>query len=150
VLCNGEEVYQGEERSEDDEDEDEDELESSCSSEEDLVAELDKISEDMMSEWYPADVKPVRKGTYECELIIATWPWPAVNRFEWTGRVWKDSEGKTVKGIKQWRGLAEDPDKLVVFECECVQCDWSGPIDDTHDEDGEMRCPMCGEPVELK
>jgi hypothetical protein len=38
----------------------------------------------------------------------------------------------------------------VIFECECVQCDWRGPIDDTHDEDGEMRCPECGEPVEIK
>jgi NAD-dependent SIR2 family protein deacetylase len=78
------------------------------------------------------------------------WPFPATFRATWTGRTWKDSSGDKVENIIEWRGLAEDPDKLVFFDCECVQCDWRGPIDDTHDNDGEMRCPECGEPVELK
>ena len=39
--------------------------------------------------------------------------------------------------------------KLEVIECECVQCDWRGAIDDTHDNEGEMVCPECGEPVEI-
>jgi len=164
VLCNGEEVYQGEERSEDDDEEDdaEDEAhetgtddpvdfpESACTSETwDPAEELDKISEAMMTEWYPVDVKPVRKGTYECELLVATWPWPAVNRYEWTGRSWKDSEGNKVKGIKQWRGLNVDPD-AITFDCECVQCDWQGTVDECNDWDGQMCCPECGEPVEFK
>jgi hypothetical protein len=130
VLCNGEEVYQGQERSEDDDEDEEDEewdpatdgvaaLEQavgelqeqfgSTDDEWDPAAELDKIIEEhLLTEWFPVDVKPVHKGTYECELLIATWPWPAINRYEWSGRAWKDSEGKTVKGIKQWRGLKEE------------------------------------------
>jgi len=129
VLCNGEEVYQGEERSEDDDEEEDEEWDpatdgvaaledavgelqaefGSVDEEWDPAAELDKIIEEhLLTEWFPVDVKPVRKGTYECELIVATWPWPAVNRYEWSGRAWKDSEGKTVKGIKQWRGLKEE------------------------------------------
>jgi hypothetical protein len=172
ILCNGDEVYQGEERSDDDdEDEDDeawdpatdgvvalenavDELQAQFGSVDDEwnpAAELDQITEDMMTEWYPVDTKPVRKGEYEVRNThTPAWPFPATFRAEWTGRTWKDSEGNKVPNIVDWRGLAEDPDKLVTFECECVQCDWRGVIDDTHDEDGEMRCPECGEPVELK
>ena len=127
--------------------------ESACISEEwDPAQELDKIIEEhLLTEWYSVDVKPVRKGEYEVRTTkTPVWPFPATFKAEWTGRTWKDSEGTKVEGIIEWRGLAEDPDKLVVFECECVQCDWRGAIDDTHDEDGEMRCPECGEPVELK
>jgi hypothetical protein len=155
VLCNGDEPYQGVERdsNEDDNDEESDEPESACNSEEwDPAQELDKIIEEhLLTEWYPVDNKPVRKGEYEVRTTkTPVWPFPATFRAQWTGRTWKDSEGGKVDGIIEWRGLAEDPDKLVIFECECVQCDWRGAIDDTHDEDGEMRCPECGEPVELK
>ena len=155
VLNNGEEVYNS--VSLDDREEEGLEWdavpESACISEEwDPAQELDKIIEEhMLTDWYPVDVKPVRKGEYEVRTTkTPVWPFPATFRAQWTGRTWKDSDGNKVEGIIEWRGLAEDPDMLVVFECECVQCDWHGPIDDTHDEDGEMRCPMCGEPVELK
>ena len=117
----------------------------------DPVAELDKISEDMMTDWYDADVKPTRKGEYEVKNThTPVWPFPATFRATWTGRTWKDSDGNKVENVIAWRGLNLDPEKLVTFECECVQCDWRGPIDDTHDNDGEMCCPECGEPVELK
>jgi len=146
VLCNGEEVYQGEERSEDDDEDDE--PESDCISEDEIIASVPELP---ITDWYPVDVNPVRKGEYDVDLgKLVAWPFERIVRAEWSGRKWKDSEGKTIKSIEAWRGLAEDPDKLVVFECECVQCDWRGPIDDTHDNDGEMCCPMCGEPVELK
>jgi hypothetical protein len=154
VLCNGDEAYQGEERDEnDDEEEDDNEPESTCTSEEwDSVAELDKIIEEhMLTDWYPVDVKPVRKGEYEVRTTkTPVWPFPATFNATWTGRGWKDSEGEKVAGIIEWRGLVEDPNKLVISECECVQCAWHGAIDDTNDLDGEMRCPECGEPVELK
>jgi hypothetical protein len=158
ILCNGDEVYQSEERDEDDNDNEDKEEElptiqelEEDSEEWDPVAELDKITEDMMTEWYPVDVKPVRKGEYEVNLgKLVAWPFPRIVRAEWTGRTWKDSEGNTIKEIETWRGLAEDPAKLVTVDCECVQCDWCGPIDDTNEEDGEMCCPECGEPVELK
>ena len=35
-------------------------------------------------------------------------------------------------------------------DAECVQCDWKGTVDETFDSDGEMVCPQCGEPVELR
>jgi hypothetical protein len=147
ILCNGEEVYESQRRDEMEEDED-DESESSCDSEWPAVEEVPDLP---ITDWYPVDIKPVHKGEYEVDLgKLVAWPFARIVRADWTGRTWKDSEGNTIKGIEAWRGLAEDPAKLVIFECECVQCDWRGPIDDTHDEDGEMRCPMCGEPVELK
>jgi hypothetical protein len=149
ILCNGDEVYESQRRDEMDEDEDEDyEPESAFASEWPVVDEMPNLP---VTDWYPVDVKPVHKGEYEVDLgNLVAWPFARIVRAEWSGRSWKDSEGKSIKGIEAWRGLAEDPSKLVVFECECVQCDWRGPIDDTHDEDGEMRCPECGEPVELK
>jgi hypothetical protein len=114
ILCNGEEVYQGEERDEDSDNED-DELPTIQELEEDLeewdpAAELDKITEGMMTEWYPVDIKPLRKGEYEVELgKLVAWPFPRIVRAEWTGRKWKDSEGESVKDVEAWRGLAIDP-----------------------------------------
>jgi hypothetical protein len=171
VLCNGDEVYQGEERSEDDEDEDEEawdpatdgvaaledavgELQAqfgNVDDEWDPAAELDKIVEEhMVTEWYPVDTNPVRKGQYEVRTTkTPVWPFPATFKAEWTGRTWKDSEGKKVSDIIDWRGLKYDPTE-VKFDCECVQCDWKGTVDETNDWDGQMCCPECGEPVEIK
>jgi hypothetical protein len=146
VLCNGEEVYQGEERDEDGNDDNE--PESDCISEEEIIASVPELP---VTDWYKVDVKPVRKGQYEVDLgKDIAWPFMRVVRAEWSGRTWKNEEGKSIKGIVAWRGVAVDPNKLVIFECECVQCAWHGAIDDTNDLDGEMRCPECGEPVELK
>jgi hypothetical protein len=125
--------------------------ESACTSEEwDPVEELDKILYPV-TDWYPIDIKPVRKGEYDVDLGKGVaWPFARIVRAEWTGRTWKDEEGNTVKGIESWRGLAEDPDQLVTFDCECVQCDWKGSVDECNDWDGALACPECGEPVELK
>jgi hypothetical protein len=113
ILCNGDEVYQGEERDEDYNDNDgEEELPTIQELEEDSeqwdpVAELDKITESMMTEWYPVDVNPMRKGEYEVDLgKLVAWPFPRIVRAEWSGRKWKDEDGKSVKGIVAWRGLA--------------------------------------------
>ena len=148
VLCNGEEVYQGKERNEGGADEEDEEPESACTSEEEIIAAMPDLP---ITDWYTVDVNPVRKGQYDVDLgKDIAWPFMRVIRAEWSGRTWKNEEGKSIKGIVAWRGLAVDPDLPLTFDCECVQCDWSGPIDDTHDNDGEMCCPMCGEPVELK
>jgi hypothetical protein len=147
ILCNGDEVYKSVSR-EDQEDNDDDEPESACTSEEEIIVSMPEVPK---TDWYPVDVKPVRKGEYEVDLgKDIAWPFMRVVRAEWSGRTWKNEEGKSIKGIVAWRGLAVDPDQLLTFDCECVQCDWAGPIDDTHDNDGEMCCPMCGELVELK
>jgi hypothetical protein len=118
VLCNGDEVYEGVSREDYNEDED-DELPTIQELEEDLqnwdpIAELDKIVEEhLVTEWYPVDVKPVRKGEYEVRTTVApAWPFPATFRAEWTGRTWKDSEGEKVTGIIDWRGLKHDPSVL--------------------------------------
>jgi hypothetical protein len=39
-----------------------------------------------------------------------------------------------------------------VFICDCVQCEWFGPIDDTWSdvETGEMQCPKCKQAVEIR
>jgi hypothetical protein len=116
VLCNGDEVYESVSR-EDQEDEDElptiQELEED-SEDWDPAVELDKIVEEqLMTEWYPVNVKPVRTGEYEVDLgNLVAWPFARVVRAEWSGRSWKDSEGKSIKGIVGWRGLAVDPDEL--------------------------------------
>jgi hypothetical protein len=97
--------------------EDSEQPESACTSEiqEDFdpAAELDKIIEDIMTEWYDKDTKPTRKGEYEVDLgNLVSWPFPRIVRAEWGGRSWKDSEGKSIKGIVGWRGLAVDPNEL--------------------------------------
>jgi hypothetical protein len=151
VLCNGEEPYRGEERDEDANDEMEESDNDTHETGTDDPIDFPEMPEVPKTDWYLVNVKPVRKGEYECDLgADIAWPFTRIIRAEWSGRTWKDSDGKSIKGIVAWRGLAEDPDKLVTFECECVQCNWRGPIDDTHDDDGEMCCPECSEPVELK
>jgi hypothetical protein len=146
ILCNGNEIYKSVSREY--QEEDNEELEGVCTSE---WPEVEEAPDLPVTDWYPVDVRPARKGEYEVDLgKDIVWPFARIVRADWTGRTWKDSEGNTIKGIEAWRGLAEDPAKLVTVDCECVQCEWVGPIDDTHEEDGEMCCPECGEPVELK
>lgn len=69
-----------------------------------------------VTEWFPGDVKPARKGVYERELNAA-------NRFSyWNGEKWMSSgftpaEAMRHYGLvsdwqfKGWRGLASDPKK---------------------------------------
>jgi hypothetical protein len=117
-ISGDEEVYQGEERNEDDEDEDNDEW--------DPAEELDKIQvpvlegEEMwaqeaidsqletwegipLSPWHDSDVKPEHRGEYEVFEQDSSWPFPM--RAEWTGRAWRQNGEKIT--IKQWRGLSQ-------------------------------------------
>jgi hypothetical protein len=109
VIVGGEEVYEGVSR----DDIDEEELEED-SKEWDPAAELDKIVEEqLMTEWYPKNVKPVHKGEYEVDLgKLVAWPFPRIVRAEWTGKKWQSEDGEKVK-IEAWRGLAVDPSELV-------------------------------------
>ena len=44
----------------------------------------------------------------------------------------------------------EDDDEPPQPDCECVQCEWRGTVDETsYDDDDNMICPECGETVEL-
>jgi hypothetical protein len=47
----------------------------------------------------------------------------------------------------EFEALCEDMPATI--DCECVQCSWRGPIDDTYDVEGQMVCPECREPVEI-
>jgi len=116
VLLNSEEVYTDTVSREDrEEDSNEgDYSESACDSETDEydpAKELDDIWNDAKTEWFDISVKPVRKGSYECEFESATWPFPIERMCEWTGRTWKE-DGKKAVGVKRWRGLKFDPNEV--------------------------------------
>ena len=59
-----------------------------------------------LTDWYPKDINPARKGQYEV-VYDAEWPMSGIGKAEWTGRTWKQNGEKLA--IKQWRGLAKDP-----------------------------------------
>lgn len=75
----------------------------------DELATTTKSPEEIMyglSEWFPKDINPIRKGNYEV-MIDAPWPNGGPGMAEWSGRSWK-KDGKKV-AIHQWRGLAREP-----------------------------------------
>jgi hypothetical protein len=112
-----EEVYAGVERDEDSEEEDDDEKD-------DWSEELDKIQvpvlegeetwasrvidEADLSAWHAGDVAPLRKGVYEVEYEIGSWPWPMTAHIKWTGRKWQYDRSENTE-IRRWRGLNYDP-----------------------------------------
>ena len=49
--------------------------------------------------WYPPEIKPVRKGLYECRFCDAT--------HLWTGKIWVFRNGTEVPVPSEWRGLTE-------------------------------------------
>ena len=79
--------------------------------EEQLIAELDELiatipdpEELAVTNWFPVDVDPVRKGRYEVtDNKNPVWPFPQYAN--WDGATWDHDE------IQTWRGLAGDPSK---------------------------------------
>lgn len=59
-----------------------------------------------LTPWFPADVKPTRKGVYQCREGRQYY-------WFWDGRVWRSSEfgWECVLQRREWRGLASDPSK---------------------------------------
>ena len=55
------------------------------------------------------------------------------------------------KDTFDWSPLDDDEDdEPPQPDCECVQCEWRGTVDETsYDDDDNMICPKCGETVEL-
>jgi hypothetical protein len=108
VIAGGEEVYQGVSRDDIDEEESDE-----ASEDWDPAAELDKIIEEqLMTEWYPKNVKPAHTGKYEVDLgNLVAWPFSRIVRAEWTGKKWQDDDGKKIK-IEAWRGLAINPNDV--------------------------------------
>ena len=58
------------------------------------------------TEWYPADVNPVRVGRYEAKDPEHL-NWPFAEYANWDGKKWVNDEGKKIK-IASWRGLKEE------------------------------------------
>jgi hypothetical protein len=113
-IVGDEEVYQGEEREEGEEWDPAEELEKievPVLEGEEMWASEAIDSEIQRSEWFDRDTKPFRKGIYEAK-VDASWPLPGMIRAEWTGRSWKDGDGRKVE-ILSWRGLAQDPALVV-------------------------------------
>ena len=116
-IKGNEEVYAGVERDEDSDEEDNDENH-------DWSEELDKIQvpvlegeetwasrvidESTLSAWHAGDVAPLRKGVYEVEYEIGSWPWPMTAHIKWTGRKWQYDRSENTE-IRRWRGLNYDP-----------------------------------------
>jgi hypothetical protein len=65
---------------------------------------LDSVAEEIdpeVTDWFPADVKPARTGSYQVlEAEAPNWPFPSYA--EWNGKKWD-------KDIINWRGLAKEP-----------------------------------------
>jgi hypothetical protein len=59
-----------------------------------------------MTDWFPASVDPVYKGTYQViNTEVAAWPFmtPEPIKAQWTGKKWD------VSNVLKWRGLANKP-----------------------------------------
>lgn len=69
-----------------------------------------------MTEWFPKKVNPVREGIYEIQGgDKKKWPYTDTTTARWTGTrwisLWADDSPETEEvKIKQWRGIAYDPD----------------------------------------
>jgi hypothetical protein len=63
-----------------------------------------EVEDPELTDWFPVDVNPVRKGFYEV-LTKESINWPFPNRAEWTGKKWVFLDHT----VEQWRGLAKDP-----------------------------------------
>jgi len=66
------------------------------------------IDESEFSAWHDGDVEPIRRGVYEVEYRIGSWPWPLTAHIKWTGQKWKYDRSENTE-IKRWRGLNYDP-----------------------------------------
>ena len=120
-----------------------------------------------LTDWFPAKTKPAREGKYEIKTKDG-YTYHAM----WNGEYWKNDWSDEKLKVKEWRGIAYDPDEQdlrdeldrialevpgfptatqidELEQVECVQCDWKGAVEQTNDWDGQMCCPECGEPVEF-
>jgi hypothetical protein len=59
-----------------------------------------------LTEWFPASINPVRDGKYEAEIESGH-----QYHVSWTGDSWVNEWNNEQVTIKQWRGIAVDPDK---------------------------------------
>lgn len=73
----------------------------------DVLAAIEE--ESVLTDWFPADIDPVRKGEYQVifDKEEVKWPFESnVHAAEWDGKKW---DVPAAKKVVQWRGLAKDP-----------------------------------------
>lgn len=73
----------------------------------DVVKAIEEESE--LTEWFPASIKPARKGEYQVlfDKQEVKWPFQSnVHAAAWDGKKW---DVPAAKKVKEWRGLAKDP-----------------------------------------
>ena len=130
-----------------------------------------------MTDWFPKKIRPVREGVYMIKTAGRnSWEHQA----RWTSSRWvsswteeKDYDTADEIKIKEWRGIAYDPDEQFLrdeldriyeeFPMEavsakqideleavhCTKCDWTGMVDQTFDANRNMICPVCNAAVEF-
>lgn len=119
-----------------------------------------------LTEWFTAKTKPVREGKYNIKTKDG-YSYQAL----WNGEYWHNDWNDEKIKVKEWQGIAYDPDEHFLREeldnirlevhsfptaekeqeadMECVQCDWKGTVDEASINDNdEMVCPECGESIE--
>jgi len=64
-----------------------------------------------MTEWFPKKIKPVREGLY---MIKTAGKNSYTYQAKWNGEKWTSTYGDDEVKIKEWQGLAVDPDAEVV------------------------------------
>ena len=67
--------------------------------------DMDDITYEL-TEWFPSTINPVREGKYEAEIETG-------HQYQvlWTGDSWVNDWNNELVVVKQWRGIAHDPDK---------------------------------------
>ncbi len=77
--------------------------------------DLDDCSYEM-TDWFPKKINPIRNGVYEIDTGVKNkWPNFSPTTAKWTGTRWisvwsDDSQNAEEVKVKQWRGIASDPD----------------------------------------
>jgi hypothetical protein len=66
-----------------------------------------------MTDWFPKKIKPVREGIY---MVKTAGKNSYTHQAKWTGEKWTSSWSDDEIKIKEWQGLAADPDADVVWD----------------------------------
>lgn len=64
------------------------------------------VEEPALTDWFPADINPARKGTYQViNTEVVAWPFSTPQPLEakWSGKKWN------IDNVLKWRGLANKP-----------------------------------------
>jgi predicted Zn-ribbon and HTH transcriptional regulator len=126
-----------------------------------------------LTDWFPVKVNPVREGVYNIKLGKEGY----THQARWNGSDWRytwSSEDDEPLKIKQWQGIAYDPDEQDLRDeldkiilkvpvsptaeqidqleaVNCIKCGWVGKADEAIFKPwpGGLTCPVCKEDVEF-